>query len=160
MLKQLRHSYMERFGEFNQALSVKNHTLVLLDSAGVVEEDYARAAKGVEYPRWQPLAGGAVEFTRSLPKGPSGTNTDRACFAHTRSCFSAELKIVFSHIPMFRPDSANCGPLRESGSIRRGAGPGYQNTLGKKTTAYLLRDVKPLAVFRYVVDSFTKFGVC
>jgi hypothetical protein len=54
---------------------------------------------------------------------------------------------VFSHIPFFRPDSASCGPLRERGTIRRGVGAGYQNTLGKQTTAHLLGVLKPSVVF-------------
>lgn len=59
--------------------------------------------------------------------------------------------ILFSHIPLFRPDTASCGPLRERGTIRRGVGYGYQNTLGKQTTQYLLNSVRPSLVFRHVL---------
>lgn len=59
--------------------------------------------------------------------------------------------ILFSHIPLFRPDVASCGPLRERGTIRRGVGHGYQNTLGKHTTEFLLESVRPVLVFRYAL---------
>lgn len=58
--------------------------------------------------------------------------------------------VLFTHIPLHRPDTASCGPLRESGTIQRGAGSGYQNTLGKKTTTFLLHKVSPQLVFRCV----------
>ncbi|CAK5281594.1 unnamed protein product [Mycena citricolor] len=50
-------------------------------------------------------------------------------------------------IEFVKPDRASCGPLREKGSIRRGVGHGYQNTLGKQTTAFLLKTLRPLGVF-------------
>ena len=58
--------------------------------------------------------------------------------------------ILFSHIPLSHPDTKSCGPLREQGTIRRGVGPGYQNTLDKQTTEFLLESIRPLVVFRYV----------
>lgn len=59
--------------------------------------------------------------------------------------------ILFSHIPLSRPDTASCGPLREKGSIRRGVGVGYQNTLGKKTTNWLFQNIRPCIIFRLVL---------
>lgn len=53
-----------------------------------------------------------------------------------------------THIPLSRPDSTNCGPLRESGTIRRGVGIGYQNTLGKDSSAFLLEKFRPSLIFR------------
>ena len=57
-------------------------------------------------------------------------------------------RILFSHIPLARPESADCGPLREKGRIHRGVGPGYQNLLGKETTDFLLNYLQPDVVFR------------
>lgn len=57
--------------------------------------------------------------------------------------------ILFSHIPLSHPETKSCGPLREQGTIRRGVGPGYQNTLDRQTTEFLLESIRPLAVFRY-----------
>jgi ethanolamine phosphate phosphodiesterase len=62
----------------------------------------------------------------------------------------SEPAILFTHIPLSRPDTASCGNLREHGTIRRGAGPGYQNMFGKLTTQFLLDTVKPNLVLRYV----------
>lgn len=56
--------------------------------------------------------------------------------------------ILFSHIPLSRPDTASCGPLREQGTIRRGVGHGYQNTLGKESTTFLLEQLRPSVIFR------------
>ncbi len=56
--------------------------------------------------------------------------------------------ILFSHIPMSRPDGSSCGPLRERGTIRRGVGIGYQNTLGKQTSTFLLDSFRPTLIFR------------
>lgn len=61
--------------------------------------------------------------------------------------------VLLSHIPLHRPDTATCGRLREKGTIRRGVGHGYQNTLGKETTYYLLDTLHPIAVFRFVLDT-------
>ena len=56
--------------------------------------------------------------------------------------------ILLSHIPFSRSETADCGPLREKGNIRRGAGLGYQAMLGKQTTNFLLQKLQPLAIFR------------
>ncbi|RPD78258.1 hypothetical protein L226DRAFT_457028 [Lentinus tigrinus ALCF2SS1-7] len=128
--RQARQRFTTHFGPLNQHIRVRNHTLVMLDAAGLVEEDYLRAAKYIDYDRWTPLARGAVEFVHSLKEEDQ-----------TRPA------ILFSHIPLHRPDTASCGPLRERGTIRRGVGPSYQNTLGKKTTAFLLKSVTPEIVF-------------
>lgn len=60
---------------------------------------------------------------------------------------SEEPVVLFTHIPLFRPDTATCGPLRERGSIHRGVGFGYQNTLGQQTSEYILKGLRPVAVF-------------
>lgn len=60
-------------------------------------------------------------------------------------------RILFSHIPLSRSSGANCGPLRERGSIQRGAGMGYQNLLGRHTTQFLLDSIKPIIIFRCVL---------
>lgn len=43
-----------------------------------------------------------------------------------------------------------CGPLRERGTIHRGVGHGWQKTLGKHTSSFLLENLRPAVVFRYV----------
>ncbi|KAI0356197.1 hypothetical protein OH77DRAFT_1495559 [Trametes cingulata] len=128
--RQARQRFTTHFGPLNQKVVLRNHTLVMLDAAGLVEEDYLRAAKYIDYDRWSPLPHGPVEFVRSLRDEPETHPT-----------------LLFTHIPLYRPDTASCGPLREKGTIRRGVGNGYQNTLGKKTTAFLLQTLQPKLVF-------------
>ena len=41
----------------------------MLDAPGLVEEDYIRAAKYIEYEHWTPKLHGPVEFVRSLKEG-------------------------------------------------------------------------------------------
>lgn len=58
--------------------------------------------------------------------------------------------IVFSHIPLSRPESAKCGPLREgreNSKIRKGVGPGYQNLLGRQTSSFIVDAIHPVVVF-------------
>lgn len=56
--------------------------------------------------------------------------------------------VLLTHIPLSRPETASCGPLRERGTIRRGVGRGYQSTLGKQTSVFLLETLQPTAIFR------------
>ncbi|TDL14483.1 Metallo-dependent phosphatase [Rickenella mellea] len=128
---QRRQRYTRHFGPLNHLSSHANHTLLFLDAPGLVDEDYQRAKKGADYRSWNALGGGAVEFVRRFAADGPGD----------------EPAILFSHIPLFRPDSASCGPLRERGTIRRGVGHGYQNTLGKQTTQFLLQSVQPSLIF-------------
>jgi ethanolamine phosphate phosphodiesterase len=56
-------------------------------------------------------------------------------------------RILFTHIPLFRPDNTPCGPFRESTRpIRSGAGYQYQNTLPQDITTQILDAVWPLNV--------------
>ncbi len=64
--RRARQRFTSHFGPLNQHVSVRNHTLVMLDAAGLVEEDYQRSAKYVDYDHWTPLPRGAVEFVHSL----------------------------------------------------------------------------------------------
>ncbi|KAH9941010.1 hypothetical protein B0H21DRAFT_794210 [Amylocystis lapponica] len=128
--RQARQYYTTHFGPLNQRVSVRNTTFILLDASGLVEEDYQRAAHNLEYHSWKPIEGGPVEFIKSMGE-EKGVHSP----------------IMFTHIPLHRPDTASCGLLREKGAIRRGVGPGYQNTLGKKTTNFLLQTIEPSAIF-------------
>jgi hypothetical protein len=59
--------------------------------------------------------------------------------------------ILFSHIPLARPERSSCGPLREGQGakslLHKGAGPGYQNLLGKATSTWMLETLEPNAIF-------------
>jgi hypothetical protein len=67
--KHVRFHYVETFGPFNQQILVRNHTLVLLDAPGLVDEDYQRAARGVGFDRWTPVHEGPVEFVKTIAAG-------------------------------------------------------------------------------------------
>ncbi|KAF8638052.1 hypothetical protein AX16_010684 [Volvariella volvacea WC 439] len=122
-----RQHFQQHFGPLNQIFSIRNHTLVLLDSPGLVDEDYQRSARGSSFDDWIPLSGGSVEFVKNITR--------------------ADSLILLTHIPLYRPDRSSCGSLRERGTIRKGVGHGYQNTLGKQTTEFLLHTLRPAVVF-------------
>ncbi|KAF8210431.1 hypothetical protein K438DRAFT_1809691 [Mycena galopus ATCC 62051] len=126
--KNVRSLYSSVVGPFNQQILIRDHVFVCLDAPSLVDEDYQRSASGKSYERWDSIPGGSVEFVQSASTGARRT-------------------VLLSHIPLARPDTATCGPLREKGSIRRGVGHGYQNTLGKHSTEFLLKTLRPSAIF-------------
>ncbi|KAH9855249.1 hypothetical protein C2E23DRAFT_612244 [Lenzites betulinus] len=130
LARQARHRWTTHFGPLKQAVVLRNHTLVMVDAAGLAEEDYQRAARYTDYEQWPGIPHGSVEFLRALQGEHEKQPT-----------------VLFTHIPLHRPDNARCGPLREKGNIQRGVGPGYQNTLGKKTSAFLLQTLHPSLIF-------------
>jgi hypothetical protein len=144
----IRSNYAKTFGPFNQQIVIRNHTFVLLDAPGLVDEDYQRSAHGVGFDKWRAIPEGTVSFVKTITRG-------EMCELHHAGIISDistgdNPLILLSHIPLSRPDTATCGPLRERGTIRQGVGHGYQNTLGKQTTAFLIKSLKPSAVFRFV----------
>ncbi|KAH8108076.1 hypothetical protein BXZ70DRAFT_914068 [Cristinia sonorae] len=128
--REVRRRFQENFGPLNQAFTLSGHNFVLLDAPGLVEEDYYRTDGVTEFANISASPGGALEFTQRLTRLESNHPT-----------------ILFTHIPLARPELASCGPLREHGTIRRGVGAGYQNTLGKRTTHFLLNTIHPTIVF-------------
>lgn len=71
--RQARQRFTSHFGPLNQKIHFQDHTLVMLDAAGLVEEDYLRASKYIDYEHWTPVAHGPVEFVHSLREGTSST---------------------------------------------------------------------------------------
>ncbi|KAJ6499148.1 hypothetical protein C8R45DRAFT_105691 [Mycena sanguinolenta] len=127
--KNVRSLYPDIVGQdFNQQIVIRDHVFICLDAPSLVDEDYQRSASGKSYEHWDSIRGGSVEFVKSASTGGRRT-------------------VLLSHIPLYRPDSATCGPLREKGSIRKGVGHGYQNTLGKQTTTFLLKNLHPSIIF-------------
>jgi hypothetical protein len=68
--KHVRQRYERHFGAVNQHLPLANHSLILLDAPGIVDEDYIRAGHGTSFEEWVPLRDGAVEFVKGLSEGP------------------------------------------------------------------------------------------
>lgn len=148
----IRNNYAKTFGSFNQKITIRNHTFVLLDAPGLVDEDYQRSAHGTGFDKWRAISGGPVAFVKSITRGKLH---NYLIFRYVLDVFLDDIPLIlFSHIPLSRPDTASCGPLREKGTIRQGVGHGYQNTLGKQTSAFLIKSLKPSAIFRFVSLSF------
>ncbi|CAE6478019.1 unnamed protein product [Rhizoctonia solani] len=125
-----RQRYLSHFGQTNYQVPVANHSLVFIDAPGLVEEDYVRYEQDEAFEDWTGMPGGTIEYVNRLAQE-----------ANPRP------RILFTHIPLSRSALATCGPLRERGSIQRGAGVGYQNLLGRHTSQFLLDNIKPLVVF-------------
>lgn len=131
--------YTTHFDPLNGEALIANHSFVFINAPGLVEEDYHRARHvgSKEYRDYTTEEGSTVEFVRELARKREGQD---------------ELPtVLFTHIPLSRPDGASCGPLREQGTIRRGAGPGYQNMHGKRTSEFLLDTLRPVLVLRCVL---------
>jgi hypothetical protein len=135
----------------NQEIDLAGHRLIFIDAPGLVDEDYRRHGMGKQYETWTPAAGGPIEFIASVAiKGGRSLAFSGPVLLMSALLASSSPIILFSHIPLSRPASTSCGPLREKGSIRASAGYGYQNMLGKETTRFVLHTLRPAVVFRYV----------
>ena len=142
--KDVKSFYIQSFGPLNREFSIQNHTFIGLDAPGLVDEDYQRAAQGRDYDNWNALHEGTVAFVRSVYTGTSfEPSSPTSLTAH-----EDEPVILLSHIPLSRPTTASCGPLREKGTIHRNVGNGYQSMLGKQTTQFLLEILRPSLIFR------------
>lgn len=68
-----------------------------------------------------------------------------------KSIDSKKPRVLFSHIPLYRPEGTNCGKDRESrrnnASITQGQGKGYRNLMGEEETKWLLENVRPEVVY-------------
>ncbi|TFK23915.1 Metallo-dependent phosphatase [Coprinopsis marcescibilis] len=115
--------YKANFGPLNYQIQLANHTLVFIDAPGYVDEESELNTHPIpENPKHR--VGGTYEFIENFKKGKDPV-------------------ILFSHIPLYRPDGNGCGFLRERGAIRPGNGLGYQNLLSKQATLKLLETFQP-----------------
>ncbi|KAJ2914382.1 hypothetical protein MD484_g6022, partial [Candolleomyces efflorescens] len=122
--------YAQHFGEKNYVVQLANHTLTFIDAPGYVDEESKRLGKSQTFENWKPLSGGTLDFMKKFRQEDHPAPV-----------------ILFTHIPLYRPDGRGCGPLRERGTIRPGVGVGYQNTLGKQSSQKLLELLGPSLVF-------------
>ena len=129
--------YISHFGPLNRRIEISNHSIIFLDAPSLVEEDLQRLQYGYSFSSWSAKPNGPIDFVKNLPS--SATGIDR------------KATVLFSHIPLSRPDGTDCGPLREKGSINQGSGFGYQNTLGEEATEFLLGSIRPSIIFRYAL---------
>lgn len=62
--------YIKHFGALDQVVAVGNHTIILLDAPGLVEEDLQRVASGVSFDQWAAThPGGPIGFVEHLEAG-------------------------------------------------------------------------------------------
>ena len=127
--------YISHFGPLNRRIEISNHSIILLDAPGLVEEDRQRLQYGYSFSSWSAKPNGPVDFVKKLSSSATG--------------IGGKATVLFSHIPLSRPDGMDCGPLREKGSINQGWGLGYQNTLSEEATEFLLGSIRPSIIFRY-----------
>lgn len=141
---------MKHFGPLNRLISIANHSVVLLDAPGLVEEDIERQVHKQSFSTWKPVRGGPVEFVSSVTKGKLCLYTPLCEFiVPSYVARTTGPVVLLTHIPLAR-ENLECGHLREKGTIRPGIGLGYQNTLGPEVTSFLLESLKPVVVFRCV----------
>ena len=67
---------------------------------------------------------------------------------HASPTLATQPRVLVTHVPLHRPDRADCGPLRGRRALVQGYGTSYQNFMPKKTSQHLLRASLPMAVFR------------
>ncbi|KAI0769687.1 Metallo-dependent phosphatase-like protein [Trametes elegans] len=127
-----RERYLANFGPLNQRIDLRNHTVLLIDAPGLVDEDRARALAGMSYTEW-------------ASSHPDSTIAYVQTFSRNRP--EGERPILFTHVPLFRPEGTSCGPLRERGTIRQGRGLGYQNLLSPQASQFVLQGVRPAIIF-------------
>ncbi|KAF7321631.1 Metallo-dependent phosphatase [Mycena kentingensis (nom. inval.)] len=111
--------YISHFGPLNNHVKLANHSIILLDAPSLAEENVSQSVRG-----------GTSQFIKSFAD------------SHER-----DPVVLFTHIPLSRPEKSTCGPNRERGRIRQGFGFGYQNTLSKSTSSFVLDQLRPSVIF-------------
>lgn len=108
-----------------------NHSIVWIDSIGLIEEEKLRRLKGVE-PKDEDLVGTPVKGFIEKLNGPD----------------TLLPKVLFTHVPLWRPEGTPCGPLRESRrEIHQGSGSNYQNEITEELSRFVLEKIQPTMVF-------------
>jgi ethanolamine phosphate phosphodiesterase len=111
--------FKEHFGEPSSEFRAGDFTLVLLDTVSL-----------------------SAQETQSISRQPQQFLDSLTSYEPT------ELRILLTHIPLYRPEGTSCGPLRESKNpIRVGKGYQYQNVLTPDLSQKIVDIVRPLAVF-------------
>ncbi|KAI0743823.1 Metallo-dependent phosphatase [Daedaleopsis nitida] len=129
--------YTSHFGVLNQRIAIANHTVWLIDAPGLVDEDRERTIAQMSYAQWADAAPDrTIAFVQRFSQR-----------ADPEYSAEGERPILFSHVPLFRPERTSCGTLRERGTIRQGSGLGYQNLLPAQASQFLLANIRPAIIF-------------
>ncbi|GAA93610.1 uncharacterized protein L969DRAFT_20735 [Mixia osmundae IAM 14324] len=118
-----RERFRDSFGELEGATQFGNHTLIWIDAMALLDESPTGTG--------EPMPGTARYFVKQ----------------HSATIESLPT-ILFSHIPLWRPDGTPCGTSREHAQpIYQGRGRNYQNELDEGTSRFLLDTLQPVYVF-------------
>ncbi|KAI8615342.1 Metallo-dependent phosphatase-like protein [Chytriomyces sp. MP71] len=110
--------FKKEFGKVNYSFKVGGHNIIALDTLS-----YLGSA---ESPYFQK----SDAFVRNFLENDDGTSP----------------RILLTHVPLYRPDDADCGPIRNKPPIRQGYGYQYQNLLNEPLTQYLFTRIRPTLV--------------
>jgi hypothetical protein len=156
----VRNRFQGFFGEGNDLYILGNHTFLSLDTpslsayseftfTGETNKEEREKARSIWEPTYQfldnlqnlskPVLSAALAET--FPNSPAtvmATNN-----LAERQASQAQLPVVLlSHIPFFRDQGTDCGPLREKGkAIHVAAGYQYQNVLTQELTTHIVERV-------------------
>ncbi|PLW10289.1 hypothetical protein PCASD_24895 [Puccinia coronata f. sp. avenae] len=115
-------------GALNGHIEWGNHTAIWIDALSLIEE-YKRKAAGL-LAEGEP-EGEVTQFIKQL----SGADMLLP-------------KILFTHVPLWRPEGTSCGPLRESKrEIHQGLGFNYQNEIPEEPSKMILEKIQPSLIF-------------
>jgi hypothetical protein len=105
-----------------------------------------------------------------MPRRGSGSRgSDGVCTSPALSSAASDLfdfagpstrpRVLFSHIPLFRPEGTPCGRERESSrTLSQGTGKNYQNEMDEVTTKWLIETLRPTIVYRWVLRLLSAKG--
>ncbi|GAA5849397.1 hypothetical protein JCM3766R1_006067 [Sporobolomyces carnicolor] len=138
-----RSRFEQSFGSLYGERELKGFNLVWIDSIALLEQSFwnpAPPSSDINDPReaqFKKMKTWLEELGERKRNDPDGQEPPR---------------ILFTHVPLFRPAGTTCGTDREHSSggaseIRDEFGRGYQNLVGKAETEWLLDQVQPVKVF-------------
>lgn len=113
--------FLKHMGPTNQIINFTSHQVILLDTLTLESDD----------PKVNQSSRLLVEQLRQQQQPIS------------------KPRILFTHVPMWRPPQTDCGPRRQTGHSYLPNRTGYQfrDQLFQNTTQYLLDAIKPVAIF-------------
>lgn len=113
-------------GKLNGLIEWANHTIIWIDALSLIEESKNQATGLLPHGE-----GEVTQFINELT-GPEMLLP----------------KVLFTHVPLWRPEGTSCGPLRESRrEIHQGAGINYQNEIPQEASKMILEKIQPSLVF-------------
>ncbi|KAG9069091.1 hypothetical protein KI688_009986 [Linnemannia hyalina] len=118
LVRQAMKRYKGDFGSVNYEIKVGNHSLVILDTLSLSSNITSIREESRDF---------LAKMEQEKPKEP---------------------RILFTHVPLFRPETTSCGEAREAQQlILDGNGEQYQNMVNASLSREILRKVQPDMIF-------------